>query len=496
MLDRCRAALRSPVRIVAVEAAAGCGKTHEAVSAAVDVAATLPPGREVLLLAHTHAAVNVFRKRVREKTARVRALTLDAFALELVSAYAPALGLPVPFRIDETDGSAFATLAPRLCELMDRAPSVARALANHYPVVIFDEHQDAREKQHEIALHFAKTGSCRVRLFGDPLQAIFDFDVSPIVPWQRVIQGADETHRLDIPRRWTDAPTLGDWLSQARQALSDARPLPLMTAPTEVVVDRVSAIPELHLASKQALPELARLLFRVVDRLDGTVAILVRNRAHTVGLHRALARRIPIHEGSDLSRAVKWLTMAVSAKGNAREMVLSALGLIRETGVGCTKAFLSQVERRLGQEVDLRRAQKILPFLEKVRHFYRSPSLSAWCEFLRQVLQDPPDGIHLDEPAAIRLLSGLRLQEGDDVLDAVARAIRVRREHQRVPRRCISTIHRAKGEEFDHVIVVHCNAGAFPGDLDSRKLMYVAISRARRSVRLVASASAASPLLG
>ena len=50
----------------------------------------------------------------------------------------------------------------------------------------------------------------------------------------------------------------------------------------------------------------------------------------------------------------------------------------------------------------------------------------------------------------------------------------------------LSTIARAKGLEFDHVIVPGVEAGAFDGDdEDERHLFYVAVSRARHAVQLV-----------
>jgi superfamily II DNA or RNA helicase len=56
-IEDVRDTLRSDNGVVVVEAPAGCGKTHQAADAAVDLAATINAGQEVLLLAHTNAAV-------------------------------------------------------------------------------------------------------------------------------------------------------------------------------------------------------------------------------------------------------------------------------------------------------------------------------------------------------------------------------------------------------------------------------------------------------
>lgn len=97
-IERVRAALRSDTRTVIVEAPAGCGKTFEAARLATDLVPTLPVGREILLLAHTNAAVQEFARRTHGVRRAVRVATIDAFCLQLLEFYAAAIDLPVPLR--------------------------------------------------------------------------------------------------------------------------------------------------------------------------------------------------------------------------------------------------------------------------------------------------------------------------------------------------------------------------------------------------------------
>src|SRR5690606_2206316 len=54
------------------------------------------------------------------------------------------------------------------------------------------------------------------------------------------------------------------------------------------------------------------------------------------------------------------------------------------------------------------------------------------------------------------------------------------------PAKAISTIHKAKGLECDSVIVMPCDAATFSGKKeDSRCLLYVALSRAKKRLMLV-----------
>jgi DNA helicase-2/ATP-dependent DNA helicase PcrA len=58
----------------------------------------------------------------------------------------------------------------------------------------------------------------------------------------------------------------------------------------------------------------------------------------------------------------------------------------------------------------------------------------------------------------------------------------------------ISTIHKAKGLECDSVVVMPCDAQNFPDDRESRCLLYVAMSRAKKHLMLVVPKDNPSPL--
>ncbi len=62
------------------------------------------------------------------------------------------------------------------------------------------------------------------------------------------------------------------------------------------------------------------------------------------------------------------------------------------------------------------------------------------------------------------------------------------------PARAISTIHKAKGLQCDHAIVVPCDKARFSGTDYSKCKLYVALSRAKRSLTLVISRNDPGPL--
>lgn len=490
MTEACRTALRSDASIVGVEAAAGCGKTFEAAALAVDLAQGLQAGQEVLLLAHTHAAINVFRQRVASRE-RVRVMTLDAFAHELIAPYARGLGLPVPLAVGRDGGLPFAALAPTLRTLLSRAPVLKRHIATHYPVILLDEHQDARLDQHEAAIELARAGS-RVRFFGDPMQAIFNFGDDGAADWSRLVGDAEHMETLATPRRWPQAPALGEWLTAARSALLAGSRLP--NPPQEVAIETVDER-EPPPVSNVAPATLATRIFRLLNTLEGSIGLLVRTRAHAVGLRRALGRRIPIFEGRlALERAGKLLDRVAPLVGNPQSLAVLALEALAGASAGLTTAICGQIAGCLKADgIERKRQKKWLPLLEVLSRLYEQPAATTWCSVVGALAAQPPPDVQLDDARALFVLGSLNASHDEELQPSLAELAQTL-SHRRPRGRCITTIHMAKGDEFDHVIIPHFGSRTFPGSVDGRKLLYVATTRARRTVHLLAPRETPSPL--
>lgn len=494
-LSEVRTALRSDAPLVVVEAPAGCGKTFEAVACAIDLAGDLRDNQEVLLLAHTNVAVAEFRRRARRAGARVHATTLDAFAFGVVAPYAAALGLPSPLipgnREPETP---FHLLAPKALELLGRAPSIARAIAGHYPVVLLDEHQDSRQDQHDLAMQLGRFG--RVRIFGDPMQAIYGFGGEALLDWNALADTADVRTALSEPQRWTEARELGEWVLTARAALRAGQSLPLTTAPSCVRVDYVADLDDMpNPSSDRVVPAIISVLGDRLRSLNGSAVVLTRSNAHVRGLFSAVRGALVVQEGVDFADAYGALATAEAAIGDPRALGLAVVDLLSVTCRGLDATVRGQLEASLQRDQLSRgRRARIAPLLDGLEPLYTSPDVSTWCRAIQRVLHHPPDWLKIDLPASLQVLGHLRPAD-EAPREALDAALRHRRDAATVPSRCASTIHKAKGQEFDHVIVAHCSASPFPDTHESRRLLYVALSRARRSITIIASRRAPSPLL-
>jgi len=492
--DTARAALRTSTPVVVIEAPAGCGKTHEAASLAVDLGSRLGPRQEILILAHTNAAVQEFRARVRKADVRARALTFDSFAFELVSMYAAALGLPSPLRVDETSGVPFALLAPKALELLRRAPSVSRALAQHYPFVVLDEHQDARAEQDAIARQLAAHGSRLLRIFGDPMQAIFEQDSS--IDWEAIRRTANLYDELDEPRRWDSAPDLGKWILRARRALAHGQALPLDNRPPSI---RLSVVPNLRdppPQSEAVQPALLAPLYRLLDGLSGSLAVLVRYNKHAKALRVATKGRLVVNEGVELPLAYNAIERAELAVGSPQEMALALLTLLGETSTGLRPKFKALHRCLAPSACVLPKSTELRDFVAILARLYDSPDLPTWCAVLRDIVAAPPSWMRIQLPESLRALARLQVVSGEPAVMALDRVVRHRKEAGFVPQRCVSTIHKVKGRAFDHVIIPYCGNSSFPATALGQRLLYVALSRARRTIIVLVPAANPSPLLG
>jgi DNA helicase-2/ATP-dependent DNA helicase PcrA len=96
----------------------------------------------------------------------------------------------------------------------------------------------------------------------------------------------------------------------------------------------------------------------------------------------------------------------------------------------------------------------------------------------------------------MRLIGQLRPQPHDDPLECLdAIVARIKAGAGRLTR-SVSTVHKAKGLEYDHVMIGNFSAAHFGDDEMSRRIAYVALSRARRSITLLVPKQQPSPLLG
>lgn len=500
--DSVAAALRSAASLVVIEAPGGCGKTHQGAHYASDAAAE-SDGR-VLILTHTHAACDVFAHRTSASQNKVEVRTLDGLIGQIAAAYHTTLDLPLDVALwSRTNRDGYQKVAIKVANLLDKKPMIAGALARRYPLIICDEHQDATVAQEQIILALHKAGA-HLRIFADPMQRIFGTNraaaiAAEIKRWTDLKAQAGAFEELDTPHRWANTnPALGDWILAARATLRDGGQIDLRGAlPNGLRVLRADNIArargQYQLSGQQRTP-----LTQHMRPLNSLLVVAAHNE--TVSSLRAFFNRaMPIWEGHT-REALDGLCNGVRVHaGNPSEVGKLAVDFVSSVAIGFTAAGYSrQLLEDIEQGCTKPRKKKPATIQSLGRIILEEPNHRGVGQFLTtlRALTKEDEAfapIKIDHSREFNDAVHLgRFENADEGLAEIAR----RRAHARapVPVKAVSTIHKAKGLEFPHVVMAACDQPHFGDTQASRAKLYVGLSRATESLALLVSHTNPTPL--
>jgi hypothetical protein len=497
-------ALRSETPLVVVQAPAGCGKTFQGSMYASEIAANVEPGR-VLILTHTHAACDAFAAKCRGNEAHVDIRTLDSVVVQIASVYHGSLGLPPDtgaWARTERDG--YQELARKTFRLLLASPMISNALARRYPVIICDEHQDASDAQNGIVLAMHR-GGAHLRVFGDPMQDIYSASKNRAVVeeaanrWNTLRTKADRCESLGTPHRWApEAEPLGRWILSGRDALMSGGKLDLTASlPAGLSVIRAENIlkyPQYRIDSRERRP---------IDELVHTanpLLVLASQNKTVSALRSGFGRSLPIWEGHGRRNLDGFASVTAKSRGDPVRVAGALIEFIEEVAKGLSRSrfgtmFLREVEtgcarRRRGRPEKIQQLARLL--LDEPDHKGSAKVLRrlANCARSDAAFKD----VEIDYPR--EYWEAIKIGDFEDPGEGYGEISRRRTfVRPQVPERSISTVHKAKGLESANVLVMPCDINHFPESEQGRRLLYVAISRATRTLTLVVPRNDPSPLL-
>lgn len=496
-------ALRSDHRLVVIEAPAGCGKTWQGATYARDAVPMVGDGR-LLILAHTHAACDVFAKRTSGLDSRVEIRTIDALIAQIGGAYHRALGLPSQLEswAWKNDGEGFAILAQRVAAFLRHQPMVATALAHRYPLIICDEYQDCSLDQHRVVIALLN-GGARLRIFGDPMQRIYGQATDRAIGSDRqrweMLKATAACEQLDVPHRWADGcPALGRWILYARRCLEKNLPIDLNEerpgSLTLLPGDNISKAPGgFRLSGDQGKA------VRGMLRASAQLMILATTAGFLEGIRAHWGRAVPIWEGHTRKAFGALVEALSSAEGDPMQVAESIIAFMGSISAGFSNtshgnAMRSEIEtachrRAKGGRQNIQTVAKLI--LDEPNHRGAGAALRKIGEF-RQAKAEGFKEINVDYWTEFR--DAIRLADFPDPEEAFAEIARQRsRSRRSPPDKVLSTIHKAKGMECENAMLVCGNGGHFSRSQYSKFRLYVALSRAKRSLTLVLPSDNAGP---
>jgi DNA helicase-2/ATP-dependent DNA helicase PcrA len=360
--------------------------------------------------------------------------------------------------------------------------------------VLVDEYQDTNALQADIVLKLGRS----ITVVGDDAQAIYGF------------RGATVRNILDFPTQF-DPPATVIKLEENYRSVQ-----PILDASNAVIglsaesfrkhlhSARPSEQKPLLVAAKDEQAQADYIVERVLAQREAGIAlhsqaVLMRTAHHSDLLEIELGRRnIPFVKYGGLkfieAAHVKDVICILRWAENPRDDVAGfrVLQLLPGIGPAHARRILTggAIPPSLGDLLDmLRRAQEWSGQLGMVRKWYE-PQLErlyessavriADLEVLEQLANNHPSresflsDLILDPPEAIGDLAGDPLIDDDYLI--------------------LSTIHSAKGQEWDNVYVLNVVDGCIPSDMatgskeeieEERRLLYVAMTRARDLLHLI-----------
>ncbi len=496
--------LRSREGLVIIEAAAGCGKTFQGAAYAQEAVGVLGDGR-LLILTHTHAACSVFASRTKSAGSRVEIRTIDALIAQIALAYHKPLELPRDLTswAWQDGGVGFEIMAAKVAGFLRHQPMVARALARRYPVIICDEYQDSSVDQHGVVMALLSAGAI-VRIFGDPMQRIYGAKTDKAVRGDRArwdalkMLGVGE--KLHTPHRWEGGcPRLGQWIIQARANLENGAPIDLTSNLPSSVRVLVGNNTSLKRTGYQLSKEHRAPIDKVL-RTNPQLMILASQNELVAALRAFWGRSVPIWEGHT-REALATLVQAVrEGEGSAEKLAHGVNAFMASVTAGFSPTshgdrLIQEIRAgaarpTVGKPANIQAIARCL--LNNPTHTGVSEALSTINTFVKQGAAGF-DTVKIDHRSELR--EAMRIGQFKGVDEGFAEVSRMRSfSHPSPPPKVLSSIHKAKGLECDHAMLMACDKAQFTSTLYARSKMYVALSRAKKSLTLVVATSNSSPL--
>lgn len=452
-----------------IVAAAGCGKTEQIARAV----ACLSHRR--LILTHTHAGVDAI-------TARLKKLSVpsEKFKVETIAGWCLRFATSFPLRSkikaqQPTSSAEWKAVYDAAMKLLE-SKAVAQIISASYGGLFVDEYQDCSPVQHRVVCLLAnQLPTC---IFGDPLQAIFDFKGQNPVNWEtEVYPEFPLVAELDTPWRWKaskNAP-LADWLRDVRKALEAGLEVDLMAAPAcvdwfELPDDPVRQQPAIYTQCLNSI-------------YDGESVVVIGNSTNEAS-RASLAQKLSKRAFSTIE-AVNCKSLVKSAKAIegalGKQLFDALLDFASQCMTGTEKTPMGKaVASRLKGG---RAGMKFAPLFPVIDSLISTSTGDAAVAFL-DALKGMPETYLFRREMFYAMRSALILKgsmEGHTLMSAIAEVQNKQRHMGRkLPFRCIGSTLLVKGLEFDHAVVVQsANMSA--------KDWYVALTRATRTIRIVSS---------
>jgi hypothetical protein len=456
------------VRIGSVIAAAGCGKTEQ-----IAGATKFAFGRR-LILTHTHAGVDVLRQRLElhgVNSTQFHLDTIGGWCLRYAASFPKKSELIVKEPKINADWKSIYVAAAKLI----RSGAVDNVLRASYAGVFVDEYQDCSAEQHGVVV--ALSMRLPLCVFGDHMQAIFDFGGQAPVDWDTMVYPIfPKIDQLTKPWRWhkVDNSELANWLEKIRTDLEEGRGLDFSDLPASI---KWEWLPDqdgpksrkITIECQKSMSQVGRLVV-IADpvNLEGRAKIAKDLCKQGFSNIEPISCKILFSSAKAIDLATDFTRLEIAMK------------FLEKCMTGLSKSsFLKAVEsRQKGGNWGRTRFGAMRDIGMRVIASDGVHGLPDLFEAVEQAATTYPFRRELYSAMRSGLKSWLAGQHAT-LLDAVLEVQnRTRHIGRRIAHRSVGSTLLVKGLEFEHAIIVH-------SPNKSRKDWYVALTRATHSVKIL-----------
>lgn len=448
-----------------VVAPAGYGKTFLIAEAVANYG-----GRLELILTHTHAGVDSLRKKIlsfKPSPKNFHVETIDSFILRFV------LNYPITSKwggdIENIDW-----LIVRQCGLqLVKKNFIKMIIKNSYSGIYVDEYQDCCIEQHEIVHELSRV--LPIRILGDPLQGIFDFGNNKIVDWQNDVESKfSKVGTLSTPWRWQNANNvaLGSWLGLIRTKIEKRERIELTALPACVKHIKSSSEAQIITACYSVLSNVANdetvVIIGKADRVQSTHEIASKLKGcygviepiDSKDLKKVIGALDNI---SKFKQGMAALTFGISCFSGINKTLLKNELVALSKDILPKKRDSLSISQPLNVFLNEQNLKNLLVLLESLKgiknsHLFRK---ELYWETIKIVREAARTGGALKEAL-------IRVRENS------------RRFGRKMSKRIIGRTLLIKGLEFDHAVVINA-------DLFDRKNLYVALTRASKTLTIISN---------
>jgi ATP-dependent DNA helicase RecQ len=302
-------------------------------------------------------------------------------------------------------------------------------------VLVIDEFQDIDAHEYALIEEIAKQAeNLRIIAVGDEDQNVYEFRGASIQYLRSFIESG-EAKRYEMLTNYRSKKNIVDFSDLFVRTIKDR----LKTSPLQAHDKTTGVLEIVNCKSTSLISPIAYRLEQL--KLNGSIAVLTSNNEQATKVHTLLnERNIPSRLVSKIDQiAVKDLIEIKSFTDKLISDCGPELGYIEQEQWDRTKLTIND---KYWKSIQLELANKIIL---KFEEFYNTKFLSNWKLYIRET-------------------------NIDDFIDP------------RENRVLVSTMHKAKGKEFDHVFVMMENQQIVTDE--EKRLIYVAITRAKQRLYL------------